>query len=615
MCGIAVIIGGGHDETVAATRRMMSAQVHRGPDDEGLETFELPHGRTLAMGFRRLAIHDLSAAGHQPMRDARTGTTIVFNGEIYNFRELRRELEASGVGFRSDSDTEVLLAGFAQWGHDLFAKLAGMYAVVLYEPKLQWLTVARDPLGIKPLYVARTRDGLAIASEVNALRASGVVPTAVDRAAIASFLAYGAVQAPLTVLEAAKSHPRSTYTIIDLAPQVPTERHTRFWAFPNPRAGHDDGPEFRSDLGAHLRTAVADHLDADVPVGVFLSRGVDSSLILKLACEARPGRVDAFTVSVGEGTSLDEAPVAERTAARYGANFHRVQVSKEQAARDFDDWLSAMDQPTIDGLNTFIVARAVKRQGITVALSGLGGDELFGGYATFRSAPLTALASNASRVLPRAWRQAIPSTFDQRLRTRPREGKAIDALLMPEGDVLRATLARRRLFGNAHLAALGFSSGERLGLDRDWVAADDDALRPMLTGGPSAVRQAELFGYMGHMLLRDADVFSMATSLELRVPLLDQRVVAFALNHALRAAPFQPAKAALLTAACGGLPDEVTNAPKQGFALDYERFLAPRATELRAAASRLLPLADDAWTGLDHHRRIALWLASRALGA
>jgi len=615
MCGIAVIIGGGHDETVAATRRMMSAQVHRGPDDEGLETFNLPHGRTLALGFRRLAIHDLSDAGHQPMRDVRTGNTIVFNGEIYNFRELRRELAAEGVTFRSDSDTEVLLAGFTQWGHDLFTKLAGMYAVVVYEPRLQWLTIARDPLGIKPLYVARTRDGFAIASEVNALRASGVVSTEVDPAAVASFLAYGAVQAPRTVLKAARSHPRSTYTILDLAARVPTERCTRFWTFPNPRADHHDGPTFRSQLGALLRTAVDDHLDADVPVGVFLSRGVDSSLILKLACEARPGRVDAFTVSVGEGTALDEAPVAARTASHYGANFHRVQVSTAQAAQDFDAWLTAMDQPTIDGLNTFVVARAVKREGMTVALSGLGGDELFGGYGTFRSAPLTALASNVSRALPRTWRQGIPSAFAHRLRSRPREEKAIDALLTPEGDVLRATLARRRLFGNTQLASLGFSSGESLGLDRDWVAADDDVLRPLLTGGPTAVRQAELFGYMGNMLLRDSDVYSMATSLELRVPLLDQRVVAFALNHALRAAPLQPAKAELLTEACGGLPDDVTRARKQGFALDYARFLAPRAEEMRAAAERLVPVADDAWAGLDAHRRIALWLASRALGA
>jgi asparagine synthase (glutamine-hydrolysing) len=622
MCGIAVVVGGRRDEVIDAAKRMTAAQRHRGPDDEGLEVFDLPDGRTLAMGFRRLAIHDLSAAGHQPMTDPRTGITIVFNGEIYNFRDLRRELEAQGHAFRSASDTEVLLAGFTAWGHDVFTRLAGMYAAVVYEPKLNWLTVVRDPLGIKPIYVARTADGLAVASEVKALRASGVVPTTVDRAAVASFLAYGAVQRPLTILKAAKAQRPATYTLFDLNAPGLAERTTRFWAFPNPREGKHDGVEFRRAVGDKLRTAVEDHLDSDVPVGIFLSRGIDSTAILKLACEARPGRIDAFTVSVGAGTQLDEAPVAERTAKLYGARFHRIQVSNEQAQQDFDDWFDAMDQPTIDGLNTFIVSRAVKRAGITVALSGLGGDELFAGYSTFQSAPMSALASQLTRVLPNRWRREIPRGVAKLLRGRPREVKAVESVLKPEGDVLRATLARRRLFSDAHLHELGFSDHAECGLEPEWVLPHDDALRPLLVGGPSAVRQAEMLGYMGNMLLRDSDVYSMATSLELRVPMLDQRVVAFALNHSLPSFASQPSKAAILGAACGGLPAEVLDAPKQGFALDYERFVHARADEMKPSVARFLngsPTVPNVGTfermDLDPHRRVALWLASRALGA
>jgi asparagine synthase (glutamine-hydrolysing) len=515
----------------------------------------------------------------------------------------------------------VLLAGFTAWGHDVFTRLAGMYAAVIYEPNLNWLTVVRDPLGIKPIYVAHTAEGLAVASEVKALRASGVVPTAVDRAAVASFLAYGAVQQPLTILEAVKAQRPATYTLFDLNASEITERTTRFWTFPHPREGKHDGPEFRRIVGARLRAAVEDHLDADVPVGIFLSRGIDSTAILKFACEARPGRIDAFTVSVGHGTRLDEAPVAERTASIYRARFHRIQVSDAQAQQDFDDWIAAMDQPTIDGLNTFIVSRAVKRAGITVALSGLGGDELFGGYSTFQSAPMTALASRFTLALPSRWRREIPHTAAKLLRSRAREIKAVESVIKPEGDVLRATLARRRLFSDAHLRKLGFSDHAACGLEPEWVARHDDALRPLLVGGPNAVRQAEMFGYMGNMLLRDSDVYSMATSLELRVPMLDQRVVALALSHSLPSFGFQPAKAAILGAACGGLPAQVLDAPKQGFALDYGRFIQSRADDMKPSLARFLngsPAARNFDTvervELDPHRRVALWLARRALG-
>lgn len=622
MCGIAVVVGGARDTTIAATRKMMAAQVHRGPDDEGIDVFDLPHGRTLAMGFRRLAIHDLSAAGHQPMTDARTGTTLVFNGEIYNFKELRRELEAKGTLFRSRTDTEVLLAGFVTWGHDLFTKLAGMFAVVIYEPKLNWLTIARDPLGIKPLYIGRTRDGIAVASELNALRASGIVPTEVDRSAVASFLAYGAVQRPLTVLAAAKCVRQSTYTLFDYGPRLPTETTTRFWALPRPNAGSTDDPVFRSELGRVLRNAVDDHLDADVPVGVFLSSGVDSTAILKFACESRPCRVDAFTVSIGEGTALDEAPVAARTAQVLGARFHRVQVNNKQAATDFDDWVTAMDQPTIDGLNTFIVSRAVKRAGVGVALSGLGGDELFGGYATFRDVPLFSAVSTVARVLPRFVRNAAPRIAQNSLGLPARQLKAIEAMLGPDGDVLRATLARRRLFSNVTIEALGLSTPDAFSMARDWVPRDDDALRPMLADASSAVRQAELMGYMGNMLLVDSDVFSNANSLELRVPFLDQRVLALALSHRLPSAAFQPAKSSILAQACGGLPIEVIARAKQGFALDYERFLRGRLHDMQPAIARFYnqalgvrSVSGDMGSQLDPHRRVALWLASRALGA
>lgn len=621
MCGIAVVIGGRSEDVIGSVTRMNSAQRHRGPDDVGLLTYELPHGRTIGLGFQRLSIQDLSASGHQPMVHAPSGTAIVFNGEIYNFKELRQELAAGGYVFRSGTDTEVILAGHLAWGCEVFRRLAGMYAIALFDPGSATLTLARDPLGIKPLYLARTPDGWAVASEVRALRASGIVSTVIDMAAVGSFLAYGSVQAPLTVLEAVKSHDSGAYTTFDLRKHEPSATRTRFWSFPAPMEHPPEAAIVRREVGALLRKAVGDHLVADVPVGIFLSGGVDSTALLKLACEIRPHAVDAFTVSVGQDTPLDEAPVAADTARLYGARFHRVEVSDAQASQDFDDWLNGMDQPTIDGLNTFVIVNAVKKQGFTVALSGLGADEMFGGYHTFWQAPLAAMLSDVTKVLPRAWRDALPRRLGRRLLGRPREAKALESFLLAEGDGRRATLAQRRLCSNVHLEAIGFPRPETLGLTQDWLPPEHEVLCAPKSCDPTAVRQAEMLGYMSNTLLRDSDTFSMNRSVELRVPFLDQRVVDYVLSMPLPHAHAQPSKKATLDEACGGLPKAVLG-PKRGFSLDYQRFIATRlpthvdipmaafSRDRAAAGAKVRP----ATLALDTHRALALWLARSYLG-
>jgi asparagine synthase (glutamine-hydrolysing) len=623
MCGIAVVIEASRTSARVALELMNASQRHRGPDDGAIALFDLPDGRALGLGFRRLAIQDLSARGHQPMVHEPTGTVIVFNGEIYNFRTLRDQLERLGYTFRGHSDTEVILAGFDAWGHEVFRKLAGMYAIALWEPRLSTLTIARDPIGIKPLYVALTSAGWAMASEIRALRASALVSEKLDLAALGTFLAYGAVQEPLTILQAVRPLMPGTYRTYRFGPSSVDSRDCRFWIFPDPAAVRESEASFYERLGSVLRDAVADHLVADVPIGVLLSRGVDSTTLLKLASDARPGGIDAFTVSVGHGTEFDEAPIAAASARRFGARFHRVEVSTVEAEEAFVDWLASMDQPTIDGLNTLVVARAVKRAGITVALSGLGADELFGGYASFRSSALTTHVSRVAALLPREVRSAIARAAAGSISDRPRPLKALEALLSSEGADAQAAIAHRRLLSNVHLEALGFGKPETLGLSEHWLPIDSDALAPTLANGPTAIRSAEFRGYMRNMLLRDSDVFSMATSLELRVPFLDQRVVDLALTRPLPPSAQQPSKVGIIEKMIGALPDEVVRRPKQGFSLDYDRFMQQldpiTVRDAFVSVQRRLhgPGARGAVAAIDfdRHRKLAVWLADRALDA
>jgi asparagine synthase (glutamine-hydrolysing) len=615
MCGISVVIDAGRERVERALARMNDAQRHRGPDDDGLHLAELPDGRVVGLGFRRLAIQDLSEHGHQPMLHARSGRIVVFNGEIYNFRELRRELEGYGHRFRGHSDTEVILAGYDEWGAQVFPRLAGMFAIALWDPVESALTIARDPIGIKPLYVARTSGGWAMASEIRALRASGLVSDEIDRGALATFLAYGAVQEPRTILTAAQPLAAGSLRRFAFRGDRFQASDERFWHFPSVASGarFEEGA---SDLGNSLRTAVSDHLVADVPVGVLLSRGVDSTTLLKLATEVRPGDIDAFTVSVGQGTDLDEAPIAAETARLYGARFHRVTVDDRAASEAFSEWLATMDQPTIDGLNTLVVSKAVKRAGITVALSGLGADELFGGYGVFRSGPRLAYAARAMRLAPHSLGQGALRWASRALIARPKSIKLLEAVLARDGSSTAVALAHRRLLSDAHLRALGLGTPRELGLSDDWLPERHEAHERASAGGTEAVRYAECVGYMRNTLLRDSDVFGMATSLELRVPFLDQRVLDRALRLPLPPARRQPSKASVVQRLVGALPDAVVRRRKQGFVLDHDRFARDVDAPALARAARVLGASTAPWIArLDVHRRTALWLAGRILGA
>lgn len=574
MCGIAGLIS--HDErgAVEAVRAMNAAQRHRGPDDEGVHSIALRE-RYLVLGQRRLSILDLSAAGHQPMRNPDTGDWIVFNGEIYNFLELRRELESLGARFTSACDTEVILKAFAQWGVASFEKLCGMFAFGLYAAKTNELILARDPLGIKPLYYAWQGNAFGFASEVRALKTGRVITGEIDRRAVAGMIAYGAVQEPLTIYAGAKALPPGTWAALDLNADARSFSRTgRHWDFPTiaePAGGRSGALEKLREV---LSVAASSHLLSDVPVGVFLSSGIDSTAIAAMCARSRKD-MDAFSLRLVDQPALDESGEASQSAQTLGMRHHILEVSDAEVCVEVRAWLNAQDQPSMDGLNTYVISKAVRARGIVVALSGLGGDEVFGGYSTFHDVPTMLAWRKRTRLLP-----STLLGFGARIALARSERSKRQKIV--ETFSTRASLAsmyfrRRRLTPDEDMRALGFDARE-LNLTPEFLPPECEPERGLpANDAAAAVGILETRFYMGNTLLRDSDGCGMAHGLEIRVPLLDRRVldVAYALPGSMRVRAVRSGqnKAMLADALAGIIPPRVLSLKKRGFNLSQLRWL------------------------------------------
>jgi asparagine synthase (glutamine-hydrolysing) len=635
MCGVLGVLGLERHVAEQAAGRMRIALRHRGPDDQGLELVTRAAERApVVFGHTRLSIVDLSAAGHQPMwdRDDRAGAgpnLITFNGEIYNFRDLAEELARVGFPSHSRSDTEVILNAYRAWGVRAVERLEGMFAFALYDAARGKVWLCRDRLGIKPLYLYRPAGGgLLFASEVRALLAAGedLVPRRVRAAALESFLAQGAVMGDEALVDGVSMLPAGTSLVCDA--EGKPERSVRYWfaAFgsatgsrttpadgtPAPAPSTAAAPaRYRSELvlelGLALRRAMRQLLLADVPVGLFLSGGIDSGVLATVATESRDVRLRTLTVGF-DVPGFDEILDARATARELGTEHSEVVLTGESVLAAFDDVLDATDQPTVDGFNTFHVSRAARSAGLTVALSGLGGDELFGGYASFRDVPralrlsraLAPLGGPARRVLARA------VGFSRVAGAEPRLLAKLGELIRRPSDLVGLYLLRRELFAGDDRRALmplpakcDPDSGLALRA-RDELAAWADG-----TDAVDAIAGFELGGYMRHMLLRDSDVFSMRNALELRVPLLEPYVV----EHAARARsswrkPDPRSKPLLIDAAGPRLPERAWRAKKRGFTFPWAAWLRG---PLRARATESLSGGRLEDLGLDARAARAIW--------
>jgi asparagine synthase (glutamine-hydrolysing) len=578
MCGICgIFTTRGHD-VATGVRRMMQAMVHRGPDDDGYEEISAASGDnspTIGLGFRRLAILDLTPTGHQPMFNPNTGDCIVFNGEIYNFQSLRAELQCQGVRFRGTSDTEVLLYALSTWGESALTRVAGMYAFAFYEAKTQRVLLARDPLGIKPLYVAEVAGGIVFASEARAVLASGIVPDDLDQAGIASMLAYGSPQDPLTVHRAIRSFPAGSCGWIHTTRDgtVAALASRRFWRFPSQVIPVPTVEDAAAQVRGLLENAVAQHLVADRPVGVFLSAGIDSFAVAALSKAAR-GEVVTFTVGFDEQGITDEVREAADAAKVLGTTHRPIILSAADVEPLWTSWLGNADRPSIDGFNTFVVSHAVKHAGKAVALSGLGGDELFGGYPNFATVKRYSALLAALRPVPASIR-LLGLRWLLRSRSHTFRERA-EELVGGNAGLERIALRLRRILTDRQLGSLG--------VDLASLPLDDHFLDPSVVAAICDDATADAFNtiarlecglYMGNTLLRDTDVVSMAHSLEVRVPLLDQHVVNYVMQlpERLKTRPGGPTKYLLREALRGLLPDALLNRPKTGFCLPIDRWM------------------------------------------
>lgn len=575
MCGISGLVHPDPKVVPEFLARCNAALRHRGPDDEGATVAQFG-AAFVGLAHRRLAILDLSPAGHQPMSHKPTGCQIIFNGEIYNYRNLRIELECDGDAFHSGTDTEVLLAGLARHGSAFLDRLEGMFAFGFFDPRRPTLLLARDPLGIKPLYVANIpyngseNGAFLFASEVSALLASGLVSTTVSRRGLAGFLAYGAVQAPFTLFQDIRSLPPGTFQeITATSGGWKVSEPQTFWRFP-PTAEHVSEQDAVESVRATLDTAIREHLVADVPVGVFLSAGLDSTIAAGLAAMHNP-QIEAFTVGFSDYPNLSEMNLAADTADRFGLRHVPINLPAGEAEAAVCHWLAAADQPSIDGLNTFVISRAVRKQGIKVALSGLGADELFGGYPSFRDVPRLARVRRRLSWLPATVRRGAARVATAR---QPRAvGRKLSDMMGGTGRLSELYFYRRRLLSDREMEAFGIAP-EAVDLSTDYQ-------HPSATDGldesdaVSAVSQLESRFYQGNMLLRDSDVTSMAHGLEIRVPFLDRRLLdaVYPLPGAVRLPPRMPGKYLLRRAFADLLRPALTDRPKTGFTLPLAQWM------------------------------------------
>jgi asparagine synthase (glutamine-hydrolysing) len=579
MCGICGVIGIEQQErSEPIVRGMMAMLRHRGPDGEGTL-----YARAVALGMRRLAIIDLPG-GSQPIWNESGTIAAICNGEIYNFREIRRELEAKGHFFRSNSDTEVLVHAYESWGDDFLQHLRGMFALAVLEmPEgrghaVSRLFLARDRLGIKPLYYAVANDQIVFASEVRALLASGLIPARLSSAALTSFLFFGSVAEPMTLVDGVFSLPPGHFMEIDLANRPVVVRPKPYWELNRAREWRDsgssvDGQPPAKRLRSYLEDALREHLIADVPLGVFLSSGIDSTTIAALASRERNG-IQSLTVVFPE-EDFSEAELARRSAKQLGMQHSEFLVSGDELLMHLEKALAAFDQPSMDGINTYVVSWAARQAGLKVTLSGLGSDELFGGYPTFRSAPRVKRVASLMRFLPRPLREtagAALETLAQTL-TQPDAARKLAAACYRPSAFPHPYFFSRALFTPGKVDSLLSRNSEAADSPcRQWLEKSAREAKGM--DSFAAVSWLELRSYMVNTLLRDTDAMSMAHSLEVRVPFLDHRLVEFVL--ALPAPEKRRGripKGLLIEAVRDLLPPEIIGRPKRTFTFPWEKWL------------------------------------------
>lgn len=549
MCGINGIIGlQDHKVREQTINTMNSSMVHRGPDDQGIYS-----DNVLSFGHRRLSIIDLSKHAHQPMKNDQC--SLSFNGEIYNFKELKRELK--DYPFQSDSDTEVILAAYQKWGIACLDKFNGMFSFALHDKQLDKVFLVRDRLGIKPLYYFHHEGLFIFSSEIRSLLASDLVPRKLNQDALNEYLSFQTVHAPGTLIEGVRLLEAANYLEVNC--QTSHYSKTQWWKASSAIIDLSYS-EAQSKCKELFYSAVERRLVSDVPFGAFLSGGIDSSAIVGAMADISSRPIETFNVSFAE-EEFSEAKYARTIAKLNNTNHHEIKLSPNDFLNHLPDALNSIDHPSGDGPNTWIISQAIKEQGITMALSGLGGDELFAGYPIFermkklhRYQKLWRTPLSLRKVIANYLCKFKPSVASEKIR---------EALLLPSfNHSVLHSISRKVLLNKQVDELIGNTSVKSLKNNKSCTVVNNITSQTSLR---------EMETYMQHVLLRDSDQMSMAHSLELRVPFLDHELVEFALSLPDQLKPY--GKKILVQSLKEKLPDSIVNRPKMGFVFPWEHWL------------------------------------------
>ncbi|MGP8214081.1 MAG: asparagine synthase (glutamine-hydrolyzing) [Bacteroidia bacterium] len=567
MCGICGVIGEAGTQNLVPNdviSRMLKAIAHRGPDDEGTYV-----ENNIALGHRRLSIIDLSKNGHQPMFSADGRLAIVYNGELYNFKTLKLELQRAFAGnnkdmaypFRTQSDTEVILAAYLRWGADCLKHFNGMFAFAIWDKEKKELFIARDRLGIKPLYFWFNDKIFVFASELRALLQSGLVPKKLSSAALNDYVTNQTVHAPQTIIENVSILQPGHYMLIK-ENEPATMQQKKYWSLTDIPLQPENRPypEICKDVQNLLFDAVEMRLVADVPFGAFLSGGIDSSIVVAMMSKLMTQKVKTFSVNFKEIT-FDESPYASEIAKQYNTEHHPILLSLKLFLDKLPEAMSAMDHPSGDGMNSYVVSEATKKEGITMALSGLGGDELFAGYPLFRRLyKLEKMKWVTGFPKPLI---SLPVHLYKLLNNTPAANKLLELFNLPDWNLENTYPLTRKTLSPDEVSQLLTS---QKGFKTEYHFNPKHGIL-------SKISSAELSNYLPDILLRDTDQMSMAHALEVRVPFLDYKLVEYVSGLSDKVKyPHTPKK--LLTDSTRGLlPENIINRPKMGFTFPWAEWM------------------------------------------
>jgi asparagine synthase (glutamine-hydrolysing) len=562
MCGLGFVLSKSKLDVNNILTKVNGAQSHRGPDGAGIYINQTKSNLTLGFSHTRLSIIDLSDAGHQPMLDEETGNVIVFNGEIYNFKEIAHELKILGETFKSSSDTEVLLKAYKHFTPvNFLRKLRGMFSFVLWDNQKQKALIVRDPCGIKPLYYTDNKDFFACTSESRAMLKAGLVNGSVDLEALDSFLSFGSVQAPLCLYKGVRSLLPGTMIWVDGDGKVSAPESYWEWTI-DPKNGGVDA------VSHHLSESMKRHLVADVPIGIFLSSGFDSYGLASLARKYSQNALHAFTMSFPDNPESCEFRGASLIASDIGIEHHNLKLTHYDFDREIDGFFSSLDQPSDDGLNVYLISKRAASEGVKTCIHGVGGDEIFGGYPSFRQLPMMSRIS----IIPEFLRKRLSTIIDGNTIHRSKMAH----LLQTDNDLLSCFLVRRSIFSYSQRKAL-FGSEPPLGL----IGAPQESVKFLrkqtesVTDPFSLISLMELLQYGSNKLLQDGDVMSMSSGLELRFPFLDVDLLNSVLSTSRKEKEDKTARynKPLLLRSIPSMNSTLINRKKQGFTLPINKWI------------------------------------------